>query len=208
MTAEEVKSRLAGDPTFDMWDETKQLWFCGRVIDTHLAVENMKGPDYSVRLAKLKSSARKTIAALDGFSMEVSEYLGGSDLFGGMAELRALERTARRLLAMPRPDHMIELAGEYGYSGGDGPGGRRKWRNGVVTEMVHQLIEEARVAISRTGKSARRTGKFGEGSPSMKLIARVFDCLDPRKRDRSADAALYRVARTRGKLTPKKALKK
>jgi hypothetical protein len=210
MTPPEVRSRLAGDPTFDLWDETKQQWFCGRVIDIHLAVENMKGPDTSVRLAKLKSSVRKTIAALDAFSMEVSEYLGGGDLLGGMMELRALERTTKRLLVMPRPDHMIELAGEYGYSGGDGPGGRRKWRNGVVTEMVHQLIEDAGVAIARTGKSVSRTGKApnSEGSPSMKLLARVLDCLNPRKRRRTASTALSRVVRTKGKLTPKKTFKK
>ena len=64
MTPAEVKSRLAGDPTFDMWDETKQQWFCGRVVDIHSAVESMKEPNYNVLLAKLKSSLRKTIAAL------------------------------------------------------------------------------------------------------------------------------------------------
>ena len=99
-----------------------------------------------------------------------------------MAELRAFEKTAKRLLAMPKPDHLIELTTdpneepECGYSGGDGPAGRRKWRNGVVTAMVHKLIEDAGVSIARTGKSI-----YSEGSPSMKLMARVLDCLDPRE---------------------------
>ena len=208
MTPKEVASRLAGDPTFDMWDETKQLWFCGRVIFIYSAIEGMKSPDYNVQLAKLKSSVRKTIAALDAFGMEISEYLAeghNGDLFGGMAELRAFERTAKRLLAMPKPCPLIELAidpseePEYGHSGGDGPGGQRKWRNGVVTAMIHKLIEDAEVKIARTGKSI-----YSEGSPSMKLMARVLDCLDPQKRRRKTDTVLKRLVRTRGKKAPKK----
>ena len=33
MTPAEVASRLAGEPTYDKWDEAKQQWFCGRVVD-------------------------------------------------------------------------------------------------------------------------------------------------------------------------------
>ena len=80
---------------------------------------------------------------------------------------------------------------ECGYSGGDGPGSRRKWRNGVVTAMVHELVEDAGVEIARTGKSIL----LSEGSPSMKLMACVLDCLDPRKRRRKTETALKRVAR-------------
>jgi hypothetical protein len=206
MTPVEVKSRLAGDPTFDLWDETKQLWFCGRVAAIHSAIKRMKGPGYSALLAKLKSSLRKTTAALEPFRIEVIDYLAeglNGDMTGAMMELMALERTAKRLLAMPKPDHLIELmtedGPECGFSGGDDPGGRRKWRNGVVTAMVHELIEDAGVQISRTGKSI-----YSEGSPSMKLMARVLDCLDPRRGQRTTDTALRRVVRTRGK----KALKK
>jgi hypothetical protein len=209
MTPADVRSRLTGDPTFDMWDETKQLWFCGRVADIHLALESMKGPDYSVRLKKLKSSLRKTLAALDAFGVEVIDYLAeglpAPSMDRAMADLRAFENTAKRLLAMPKPDHLIELATdpneepECGYSGGDGPGGRRKWRNDVVTAMVHQLIEEAGVAVTRTGKSI-----YSEGSPSMKLMARVFDCLDGRKRRRKTNTVLKRIVRTKGKKPSKK----
>ena len=216
MTPAEVRSRLAGDPTFDLWDETKQQWFCGRVIDIHSAVENMKDPDYQRPVGQAKIISTENHRGAGAFSMEVSEYLGGGPHLTtdhAMMELRALERTTKRLLAMPRPDHMIELATEsdpWAIRGGDGPGGRRKWRNGVVTEMVHQLIEDAGVAIARTGKSVSRTGKApnSEGSPSMKLIARVLDCLNPRKRRRTASTALSRVVRTKGKLTPKKTFKK
>jgi hypothetical protein len=65
--------------------------------------------------------------------------------------------------------------------------------------MVHELIEDAGVPISRTGKSV-----YSEGSPSMKLMARVLDCLDPRKRQRKTDTVLKRVVRTRGKKPAKK----
>ena len=72
MTPAEAKSRLAGDPTFDLWDEAKQAWFCGRVVAIRSAIEGMKGPDYGALLAKLKSSLRKTIAALEPLDIEVS----------------------------------------------------------------------------------------------------------------------------------------
>jgi hypothetical protein len=206
MTPEEVRSRLAGDRTFDLWDETKQLWFCGRVVDIQSAIEGMKGPDYGVLLARLKSSLRKTSLALKPLYVEAIDYLAGElngDMTGALMELMALEKTAKRLLAMPRPDHLIELmtedGPECGFSGGDGPGGRRKWRNAVVTAMAHELIEDAGVAIARTGKSI-----YSEGSPSMKLMARVLDCLDPKRRSRKTDTVLKRVVRTRGKKAPKK----
>ena len=83
MTPAEVKSRLAGDPTFDMWDETKQLWFCGRVVDIQSAIESMKGPDYSVPLDKLKSSLRKTLAAL-GLSEERLSIISPRDFQAGI----------------------------------------------------------------------------------------------------------------------------
>jgi hypothetical protein len=54
MTPAEVKARLASDPTFDMWDEAKQLWFCGRVVDIHSTIKDMKDPDYGPSLAKAK----------------------------------------------------------------------------------------------------------------------------------------------------------
>jgi hypothetical protein len=224
MTPTEVRSKLADDRTFNLWDETKQLWFCGRVADIHSALESMKGPDYSVRLKKLKSSLRKALAALDAFGVEVIDYLAeglpppnmsrikylveglpAPSMDRAMADLQAFENTAKRLLAMPKPDHLIELATdpneepECGYSGGDGPGGRRKWRNDVVTAMVHKLIEDADVKIARTGKSI-----YSEGSPSMKLMARVFDCLDGRKRRRKTNTVLKRIVRTKGKKPSKK----
>jgi hypothetical protein len=203
VTPAEAKSRLAGDPTFDLWDEAKQAWFCGRVVAIRSAIEGMKGPDYGALLAKLKSSLRKSIAALKPLELEVIDYLAEGDMTGGLVESMALDKTTKRLLAMPKPDHLIELmtkdGPECGYSGGDGPGGRRKWRNGMVTAMVYELIEDAGVPISRTGKSI-----YSEGSPSMKLMARVLDCLDPRKRRRTTDTALNRVVRTRGKKASKK----
>jgi hypothetical protein len=175
MTPDAVISRLAGDPTFDLWDQTKQLWFCGRVVFIHSAIVNMKGPNYNVPLTKLKSSLRKTIAMLESFGgMEIIDYLAeghNGNITRAMAELHGLNKTMKRLLAMPKPDHLIELTTdpgeepEVGYSGGDGPGGRRKWRNAVVTEMVHALIEDAGVSIARTGRSIH-----SEGSPSMKLM--------------------------------------
>jgi hypothetical protein len=203
VTPAEAKSRLAGDPTFDLWDEAKQAWFCGRVVAIRSAIEGMKGPDYGALLAKLKSSLRKSIAALKPLELEAIDYLAEGDMTGALIELMAFEKIAKRLLAMPKPDHLIELmtedGPECGYSGGDGPGGRRKWRNGVVTAMAHELIEDAGVAIARTGKSI-----YSEGSPSMKLMARVLDCLDPKKRPRKTDTVLKRVVRTKGKKTPKK----
>jgi hypothetical protein len=206
MTPAEVALRLTGDPTYDLWDETKQLWFCGRVADIHSAIKRMKGPDYSAPLAKLKSSLRKTLADLKPLYVEAIDYLAeghNGDMTGASTELMALEKTAKRLLAMPKPDHLIELmmkdGPECGYSGGDGPGGRRQWRNGVVTAMVYELVEDAGVVIARTGKSV-----YSEGSPSMKLMARILDCLDPRKRRRKTDTALKRVVRTRGKKPFKK----
>ena len=200
MTPDAVKSRLAGDPTFDRWDPTKQLWFCGRVVFIHSAIGNMKGPNYTVPLTKLKSSLRKTLKDLEPIAGEVADYLAGDQI-----QLWAFKNLAKRLLAMPTPDHLIELATdpgeepEVGYSGGDGPGGRRKWRNAVVTEMVHALIEAAGVSIARTGKSI-----YSEGSPSMKLMARVFDCLDGRKRTRKTDTIVKRIVRTKGKKPSKK----
>jgi hypothetical protein len=224
MTPAEVRSRLAGDPTFDAWNETKRQWFCGRVVDIQSALESMKGPNYSVRLKKLKSSLTKTLAALEPLGIEVIDYLAAGlpppnmsrikYLFEGlpapsmdraMADLAAFKNIAQRLLAMPKPDDLIELTTdpneepECGYSGGDGPGGRRKWRNDVVTAMVHELIEGAGIAITRTGKSI-----YSEGSPSMKLMASVFDCLDPKKGRRKTDTVLKRVVRARGKKTPRK----
>jgi hypothetical protein len=207
MTPEEVKSRLAGDPSYDMWDEEKQLWFCERVVGLRSVVGGMKGPDYSAPLAKLKSSLRKAIAAEDCFGIEIIEYVADDgDISRAIMELQVFRKMAERLLAMPKPEHMIELTatGETepscGYSGGgDTPGGRRAWRNGVVTEMVHELIESAGIAVTRTGKSI-----YSEGSPSMKLMVRVFDCLDPRTRRRTTDTVLKRIVRTRGKKVPKK----
>ena len=108
MTPAEVKSRLAGDRIFDLWDETKQLWFCGRVIDIHSAVEDFKDPDYAPLLAKLKSSLRKTVAALEPLRFEAVSYLAGGlpppNMDHAMAELRALDKTLKRLLAMPKPE--------------------------------------------------------------------------------------------------------
>jgi hypothetical protein len=208
MTPAEVRSKLAGDPTFDIWDETKQLWFCGRVVDIHSATESMKDPDYTALLAKLKSALRKTIAGLGPLQGAAIDYLAGGLPFPNvnhaMAELLAFKNTAERLLAMPKPE-LFELTTASdddpwgGVSAGGDPGSRRKWRNGVATAMVHELIEDAGVSIARTGKS-----NYSEGSPSMKLMARVLDCLDPRKRRRKADTVLKRVVRTRGKKAPKK----
>ena len=55
----------------------------------------MKSPDYNVQLAKLKSSVRKTIAALDAFkAWRLGEYLAveghNGDLFGGMAGVKSV----------------------------------------------------------------------------------------------------------------------
>jgi hypothetical protein len=208
VTPEEVASRLAGDPTYDMWDKTKQLWFCGRVVEIQSEIESMKDPAYAALLAKLKSSLRKTIAALGPLHFEAVSYLAGGFPFPNvdhaMAELWAFEKTARRLLAMPKP-MLIELTTatdddpwDPSAAGGD-PGSRRQWRNGVATAMVHQLIEDAGVAIAMTGKSI-----YSEGSPSMKLMARALDCLAPKKRRRKTDTVLRRVVRTRGKKAPKK----
>jgi hypothetical protein len=206
VTPAEAKSRLAGDPTFDTWNETKQAWFCGRVIEIQSAVERWRDPDYGPPLARMKSSLRKTLTELGPLGGVAIDYLLGLPPNGddAVVELRTFEKTAKRLLAMPKPvlPELTTAADDDpwgGVSAGGDPGSRRKWRNGVATAMVHQLIEDAGVLISRTGKSF-----YSEGSPSMKLMARVLDCLDPRKRRRATDTALKRIVRTRGK----KALKK
>jgi hypothetical protein len=191
MTVDEAKAVLAGNPTFDTWDETKRAWFCGRVVLINSAIRGMKGPNYTAPLAKLKSSLRKTIAMLEPFGMEVVDYLAeglNADLSGALMELIAFKKTAKRLLAMPKPDRLIEFAGEVGYSGGDGPGGRRKWRNDVATQMVHELIKESGVKIVTV-----------MGSPSMKLVARVLDCLERRGKPRKTETARKRLARSKGK---------
>jgi hypothetical protein len=208
VTPAEAKSRLAGDPTFDLWDEAKQAWFCGRVVEIQSAAERLKDPDYGPSLARLKSSLRKTIAELGPLGGVAIDYLAGGlpfpNVSHAIAELQAFEKTAKRLLAMPKPV-LTELTTATdddpwgGVSAGGDPGSRRKWRNGVATAMVHELIEDAGVAIARTGKSI-----YSEGSPSMKLMARVLDCLDPKKRPRKTDTVLKRVVRTKGKKTPKK----
>ena len=69
-----------------------------------------------------------------------------------MAELRAFDKTAKRLLAMPKPE-LVELTTATDddpwdrFAAGDDPGSRRKWRNDVATAMVHELIEDAGVKI-------------------------------------------------------------
>ena len=197
MTPAEVRSRLAGDPTFDLWDETKQLWFCGRVVDIHSAVESMKDPDYGVLLAKLKSSLRKTLAALEPLGGEAIDYLAGGlpdpNVNHAIAELRAFENTAKRLLAMPKPE-LLELTTASdddpwgGISAGADRWSRLKWRNDVATVMVHELVEESGVKIVTT-----------MGSPSMRLVARVLDCLQRRGRPRKTETARKRLARPKGK---------
>lgn len=111
MTPTDVRSRLTGDPTFDVWDGTKQLWFCGRVVDIHSAVESMKDPDYRGLLAKLKSPLRKTIAALGPLQWEAIDYLADGlpqpNISNAIAELQAFSRTAERLLAMPKPELIV-----------------------------------------------------------------------------------------------------
>jgi hypothetical protein len=205
MTPDAAKSRLAGDPTFDAWDDAKQAWFCDRVIDILAAVEEMRDPNTRVPLAKLKSSLRKTLKDLEPIAGEVVDYLAGGlpfpNLSRALEQLRAFEELAKRMLAMPKPP-LVELTTALdedndGPSAGDDPGSRRKWRNDVATQMIHQLIEDAGVEITRTGKSI-----YSEGSPSMKLMARVFDCLDGRKR--KTDTVVKRLVRTRGKKPSKK----
>jgi hypothetical protein len=207
VTPDVVKSRLAGDPTFDAWDEVKQTWFCDRVVDIHARVEGMKDPSYRVPLAQLKSSLRKTLKTLKPVTGEVADYLAGGlpfpNLSRGYEQVRTLEELANRILAMPKPP-LVELTTALdedndGPSAGDDPGSRRKWRNDVATQMVHQLLKDAGVEIARTGESI-----YSEGSPSMKLMARVFDCLDGRKRRRKTDTVVKRLVRTRGKTPPKK----
>ena len=184
---------------------------CGR----HLfeIVESLKDPAYATPLAKLKSSLRKTIAALGPLHFEAADYLAGGlpppNMNCAMEELRAFEKTAKRLLAMPKPE-LVELTTATGddpwdpFAADGDPGSRRRWRNSMATTMVHELMGDTGVAIAMTGRSI-----YGEGSPSMKLMARVLDCLDPRKRRRTADTALkVRLSRTKGKLTAKKARKK
>jgi hypothetical protein len=188
VTPAEVASRLAGDLTFDLWDEAKQAWFCGRVVAIRSAIEGMKGPDYGALLAKLKSSLRKSIAALKPLELEAIDYLAE----GGLMELMVLDKTTKRLLAMPKPDHLIELmtedGPECGYSGGDDRWSRLKWRNDVATQMVHELVKDASV----------------KGSPSMKLAARVLDCLQRRGRLRKPETIRKRLARPIGKNRRKK----
>jgi hypothetical protein len=197
MTPEEVVSRLAGDPTYDMWDKTKQLWFCGRVVEIQSEIESMKDPAYAALLAKLKSSLRKTIAALGPLHFEAASYLAGGlpppNMEHAIEELWALDKTAKRLLAMPKPN-LIELttATDDDPWGGVSAGGERssrfKWRNDVATAMVHDLIEESDVKIVTT-----------MGSPSMRLVARVLDCLQRRGRPRKTETARKRLARPKGK---------
>jgi hypothetical protein len=195
MTPEEVASRLVGDPTFDLWDEAKQAWFCRRVVDIESSIKRMKGPDYSAPLVKLKSSLRKTIAALEPLYVQAVDYLAeglNGDMTGSMMELREFENTAKRLRAMPKPDHLIELmtedGPECGYSGGDDRWSRLKWRNDVATQMVHELVKDVGV----------------KGSPSMKLAARVLDCLQRRGRLRKPETIRKRLARPIGKNRRKK----
>jgi hypothetical protein len=192
MTPVEIKSRLAGDPTFDPWDETKQLWFCGRVVGIQSAIAGMKGPQYGALLAKLKSSLRKSIAALKPLDVEAIDYLAEGDMTGALVELMAFEKTAKRLLAMPKPDHLIELmtedGPECGYSGGDDRWSWLKWRNDVTTQMVHELVKDAGV----------------KGSLSMKLAARVLDCLQRRGKLRKPETIRKRLARPTGKNRRKK----
>ena len=102
----ELPARRRSDLRFVGRDEA--AWFCGRVVDIHSAVEGMKDPDYSALLARLKSSLRKTLAALEPLGVEASRLSRrrtSVNMNGAMMELRALERTAKRLLAMPKPDH-------------------------------------------------------------------------------------------------------
>jgi hypothetical protein len=195
VTPAEAKSRLAGDPTFDLWDEAKQAWFCGRVVAIRSAIEGMKGPDYGALSAKAKSSLRKSIAVLKPLEIEAIDYLAeglNGDMTGALVELTTLKRTAKRLLAMPKPDHLIELmtedGPECGYSGGDDRWSRLKWRNDVATQMVHELIKDAGV----------------KGSLSMKLAARVFDCLRRRGRLLKSETVRKRLARPTGKNRRKK----
>jgi hypothetical protein len=156
---------------------------------------------------RLRSSSCAHDARGSEIPVEIIEYVADDgDISRAIMELQAFRKMAERLLAMPKPEHMIELTAtgdtepSCGYSGGgDTPGGRRAWRNAVVTEMVHELIESAGVAVTRTGKSI-----YSEGSPSMKLMVRVFGCLDPRTRPRTTDTVLKRIVRTRGKKVPKK----
>ena len=202
MTPAEVKSQLAGDPTYDVWVETKQLWFCGRVIDIHSTVESTKDPAYASLLAKLKSSLRKTIAALEPLHFEAVSYLAGGlpppNMDHAMAELWEFKQTAKRLLAMPKPV-LVELTTATDddpwdpFAAGGDPGSRRKWRNGVATAMVHELIEDAGIKIVRV-----------EGSLSMKLVARVLDCLQRRGKPRKSDAARKRLSRSFGEIRRKK----
>jgi hypothetical protein len=110
-----------------------------------------------------------------------------------MAELQAFEKTARRLLAMPKPD-LVELttASDDDPWGGVSAGGDRwsrlKWRNDVATAMVHKLIKESNVKIVTV-----------MCSPSMKLVARVLDCLQRRRKPRKTETARKRLARPKGK---------
>jgi hypothetical protein len=111
---------------------------------------------------------------------------------GALVELTALKRTTKRLLAMPKPDHLIELMTEdgleCGYSGGDDRWSRLKWRNDVATQMVHELVKDAGV----------------KGSLSLKLAARVFDCLQRRGRLLKSETVRKRLARPTGKNRRKK----
>ena len=102
----EIPARRRSD--FRRVGRDEAAWFCGRVVDIQSAVERMKDPNYALLLAKLKSSLRKTLAALEPLYAEAVDYLAGGlpvpNMTHAMAELRAFEKTAERLLAMPKPD--------------------------------------------------------------------------------------------------------
>ena len=197
MTPVHVKSRLAGDPTYKTWGETKQLWFCGRVVEIQSEIESMKDPAYAPLLAKLKSSLRKTIAALEPLHFETASYLAGGlpppNMDHAMEELRAFDKTAKRLLAMPKPN-LIELTTATDddprdpFAAGGDRWSRFKWRNDVATAMVYELVKESSVKIVTT-----------MGSPSMRLVACVLDCLQRRAAPRKTETARKRLARPIGK---------
>ena len=76
-------------------------------------------------------------------------------------ELQTFNRTAERLLAMPKPAP-VRTYDRPGRRPGVGVRqaairwSRRKWRNDVATVMVHELIEESGVTIVRTMGTGRR----------------------------------------------------
>ena len=115
-----------------------------------------------------------------------------------MAELRALDKTLKRLLAMPKPE-LGELTTATDddpwdpFAAGADPGSRRKWRNDVATAMVHGLLVDAGVKIVKV-----------EGSAPMILMSRVLDCLQQRRKPRKSDAARKRLSRSFGEIRRKK----